>query len=276
MRMRSLLVAILIVSFLSMASAAQTGQLATSPGQLFRVNDSWIPADQLHPGDRFTTPDGHVAIIKSIQAMALPANTSCFSLSTSRPHDFFANNILARDVSCTAGPTLYAADPGKPEGPIQLDLSKLFDFISGFWRMTSSKSCNSTLSAYQTPSAAAAAARREHPLGAPPSSSGTNMTYPPTQPDPLECSWYLHDMIGKPFSLPVLPHDANIASVPLLGPKLAFFQGAQLIALSFTISVDCPDFHTGMWRCTYNTLSTTAPTAGRLVCIPLATSDTAG
>jgi hypothetical protein len=272
--MRYLLAAILVVSLLSMASAAKSEQLVASPGQLFWVNGSWIPADQLHPGETFTTPDG-VGIITTIRDVALPGNASCFSLATAPPHDFVANNMLARDVSCTTGATLYAADPAKPESPIQLVLSKLQGFVSGFWRLTSSKACNSTLSACRPLSVAPAAAQGERPLDGPYSSSSTNGTYPPTQPDSPQCSQYLQNLIGKPFSLPVLPHDANIASVPLLGPKLAFFQGAQLIALSFTISVDCPDSQTGMWRCAYNTLSTTAPTAGRLVCIPLAASDIA-
>ncbi len=132
MPMKAIVLATLILVLLPVVLAATTGQLIASPGQLFWVNGSWVPAGQLHPGDKFTTPDGQVGIVKTIQNVVLPENASCFSLSTSRPHDFFANNMLARDVSRTAGPTLHAVDPAEPQSPIQLVLSKLRDFISRF------------------------------------------------------------------------------------------------------------------------------------------------
>jgi hypothetical protein len=136
--MKPLLVAILVVSLLSMASVAQAGQLVASPGQLFWVNGTWIPADQLHPGDKFMTADGHAAVIKTIQDVPLHQNASCFSLATSPPQDFFANNMLARDISPKTGQLLYTTKPPRIRSPIELVVSKLRDFFSQLWRMKAS------------------------------------------------------------------------------------------------------------------------------------------
>jgi hypothetical protein len=185
-------------------------------------------------------------------------------------------SLLSVASAAQYGQTPHTAQLVKTPSSFQLALSKVLGFVSGLWRKTSNATCNPTLSACRSATATLVAAQGERPLDAPLYFSAANGTYPPAQPDSFECSQYLQNLIGKPFSLPVLDHDANVHSLPLLGPKLAFFQGTKLIALTFTISVDCPDSRAGAWRCAYNTLSTTAPTAGRLVCIPLATLNITG
>ena len=87
---------------LSIVSATETGRLLTSDDQLFWVNGSWLPADQVKVGDKFMTPEGKVAVVKSTQDVTSAENASCYGLLSENPHDFFANDVLAHDGSLSS------------------------------------------------------------------------------------------------------------------------------------------------------------------------------
>ena len=60
------IIIVAVVMFLSLAAASSTEQLVASEEAMFWVNGSWVPAEQLQVGDKFMTPDGKVAVVKSV------------------------------------------------------------------------------------------------------------------------------------------------------------------------------------------------------------------
>jgi len=94
-----------LLTLLSLSVVSGAGSLRIPPEQLFRVNGSWVPAEDLKAGDRFVMADGRGAVVRNITTMNGTPGTPCYGLVTDGPHDFFANGILSRDSSTpSAGP----------------------------------------------------------------------------------------------------------------------------------------------------------------------------
>ena len=91
-------------------------EMAVSEDQLFRVNDSWVPAWELQPGDEFVTRDGKTAVVQNISAVSGPSLGSCHGLEADYPHDFFANGVLVHDG--TARAFALNSAPADTSGPL--------------------------------------------------------------------------------------------------------------------------------------------------------------
>ena len=88
--MRTIILLVLACTILLPITPVRAGEIVASRDTIFLVNGTWVPAENLKPGDVFVTADGKRAVVTDVGSVSME-NASCYGLVTESAREDHAN-----------------------------------------------------------------------------------------------------------------------------------------------------------------------------------------